>query len=56
MFGILLLTTSTSVEDNGFAWPVLIVGGLIIVAGLVATRGEFRNWRQRRAARQTARS
>lgn len=44
-------TTSVPVEENGVAWPVPIVGGLIIVAGLVATRGEFRNWRQRRADR-----
>jgi hypothetical protein len=51
MFGLLLTTTSAPVEDSGFAWPVLIVGGLIIVAGLVATRGEFRNWRQRRVDR-----
>jgi hypothetical protein len=52
MFGILLTTTLTPVEDNGFAWPVLIVGGLIILAGLVATRSEFRNWRRRRADRE----
>lgn len=51
MFASLLTTTSTTVEDNGFAWPVLIVGGLVIVAGLVATRGEFRNWRRRRIER-----
>ena len=37
--------------EVGIAWPVVIVGGLVIVAGLYALRGEFRNLRERRAKR-----
>lgn len=40
--------------DDSFAWPVLVIGGAIVVAGLLAVRTEFGNWRSRR--RSTARA
>jgi membrane-associated phospholipid phosphatase len=45
------LEEAVSTSSGGVAWPVVIIGGLIIVAGLVAVRVEFANWRQRRAER-----
>jgi hypothetical protein len=33
----------------------VIIGGLVIIAGLVALRGEFLNWRTRRAERRQTR-
>ncbi len=40
---------------GGIAWPVVIIGGIIIVAGVVAVRGEFANMRQRRSERSDRR-
>jgi hypothetical protein len=39
-------------RDDGFAWPVAIIGGVVVLAGLYALRAEFNNWRQRRADRR----
>jgi len=36
---------------NGVAWPVVVIGGVVIVGGLIAVRNEFGNWRQRKAER-----
>ena len=44
-----------STSSGGIAWPVVIIGGLIILAGLVALRGEFQNWRTRRVERRQSR-
>jgi len=45
------LEEAVSTSGGGIAWPVVIIGGLVIVAGLIAVRGEFVNWRQRKAER-----
>lgn len=42
---------SEAAVAGGVAWPVIIIGGLVILAGLVALRGEIGNFRERRAKR-----
>ena len=49
---VALADNASSDPDRGFAWPVAIIGGLIVLAGLYALRGEFDNWRQRRDERK----
>jgi hypothetical protein len=44
-----------STSTGGIAWPVVVIGGLIILASLGALRGEFRNWRMRRSERSQSR-
>ena len=46
---------STKSAEVGIAWPVVIIGGLVILAGLYALRGEFGNFRRRRAERRDTR-
>lgn len=46
---------AVSDSGGGIAWPVVIIGGLVILAGLVAVRGEFANFRRRRAERRVER-
>lgn len=49
---VLALASSGAADgDDSFPWPVAIIGGAVIVGGLIAVRGEFRNWRQRRSDR-----
>lgn len=52
----LVEAVTTGSSDGGTAWPVVIIGGLVIVVGLFAVRREFMNWRRRRAERRVGRS
>jgi len=39
-------------SGGGTPWPVIVIGGLVIIAGLFAVRSEFGNFRARRAERR----
>jgi len=56
MTEVVFFAPATIVEADGFPWPVLVIGGGVVLLGLVALRGEIRNWRQRVEARRVEHS